>query len=174
MRQMISGLVAAVAVMAAGVAPAMACGGGLFQSSCSPCGQAYVEPCAQSYVAAPVYSGCNTGCGAAAYERLPDPEQQYEDATPVHQYYYADQGPTYSGPGNFAPYPTYREGGYHHRPYHYGYAPRHNYHYGYATHHSYRYGYAPHRSYGPRYSQQYYGPRPHHYGYRERVLRRYY
>ncbi len=174
MRQMISGLVAAVAVMAAGAAPAMACGGGLFQSSCSPCGQAYVEPCAQSYIAAPVYSGCNTGCGAAAYERLSDADEQYYPEQ--QQYYYVNQGPTYSGPGNFAPYRTYQEGGYR-RPYHYGYdygyAPRHRYHYGYA-HHSYRYGYAPRRSYAPRYSEQYYGPRPHRYGYRERVLRRYY
>ena len=50
MRQTISGMVAAVAVMmTAGTAPAMACGGGLFQSSCSPC--AYSAPCAP----APVY-----------------------------------------------------------------------------------------------------------------------
>jgi hypothetical protein len=28
---------------------------------------------------------------------------------PVHQYYDVNQGPTYSGPGNFAPYPTYQE-----------------------------------------------------------------
>ncbi len=27
----------------------------------------------------------------------------------LHQYYYVNQGPTYSGPGNFAPYPTYQE-----------------------------------------------------------------
>jgi hypothetical protein len=27
----------------------------------------------------------------------------------VHQYYYVNQGPTYTGPGNFAPYPTYQE-----------------------------------------------------------------
>jgi hypothetical protein len=46
------------------------------------------------------YSGCDFGCGGWAYERLPDP---------VHQYYYVNQGPTYSGPGNFAPYPTYQE-----------------------------------------------------------------
>jgi hypothetical protein len=166
MRQMISGLVAAVAVMTASAVPAMACGGGLFQSSCSPCGQAYVEPCAQSYVAAPVYSGCNTGCGAA-YERLSDADQQYY---PEQQYYYANQGPTYSGPGNFAPYPTYQEGGYYHRPYRYGYAPRHNYRYGYAP----RRSYAPRYGYAPRYSQQSYGPRPNRYGYREHVLRRYY
>jgi hypothetical protein len=46
------------------------------------------------------YSDCYAGCGGWAYERLPDP---------VHQYYYVNQGPTYSGPGNFAPYPTYQE-----------------------------------------------------------------
>jgi hypothetical protein len=142
MRQMISGLVAAIAVVTASAVPAMACGGGLFGSSCSPCGQAYVSPCAQPQVyvsAAPTYeySGCNTGCGGWARERLPDP---------VQQYYYVNQGPTYTGPGNFAPYPTYQEGGYRHGPY-----------------------YAPRRSYGPRYSYA-----PHYYGQRERVLRRYY
>src|SRR3979411_3225675 len=132
MRHLISGMVAAVAVMAA--SPAMACG----YSSRSPCAPRNVSPCAQPYVA-PVasygYGGCNTGCGWAT-ERLPDP---------VQQYYYVNQGPTYTGPGNFAPYPTYQEGGYRHRPY-----------------------YAPRRSYGPRYS---YAPRYH--GQRERVLRRY-
>jgi hypothetical protein len=121
MRQTISGLIAAIAIMAASAAPAMACGDGLFL------------PC-QGYVPVPVYWGCNAGCGGWAYERLPDPEQQY---------YYADQGPTYTGPGNFAPYPVYREGmvsgwdgyrygyrrmyrhslgyGYHGVPLHYGY-----------------------------------------------------
>lgn len=85
MRQMISGLVAAAAVMFVGAAPAMACG---------------FNPCQP---VAPVYSGCNTGCGGygyGAYERL---------AEPTSQYYYVNQGPTYTGPGAFAPYPTYRE-----------------------------------------------------------------
>jgi hypothetical protein len=147
MRQTISGLVAAIAVMAASAVPAMACGGG-----CSPCGQAYVSPCAQPQVyVEPVYSGCNTGCGW--HERLPDPVLQYQESHyPVQQYYYVNQGPTYTGPGNFAPYPTYQEGGYHHRSHHYGYGYRA--HYGY---HGYR-GYAPHR----------------YYGYRQHVLRRYY
>src|SRR3954454_10468194 len=98
MRQTISGMVAAVAVMmAAGAAPAMACGGGgLFQSYASPCGApAYVAPIAS-------YSDCNTGCGGWAHERLPDPEQQY---------YYVNQGPTYTGPGNWAPEPVYQEDG---------------------------------------------------------------
>src|ERR1700678_965750 len=58
MRQTISGLVAAIAVVAASVAPAMACG---------------ETPCGQSYIPAPVYSGCNTGCGGWGYERLPAP-----------------------------------------------------------------------------------------------------
>ena len=59
MRQTIKGLFAAIAVVTASAVPALACGGGLFQSSCSPCGQAYVEPCAQPevYVApAPTYT----------------------------------------------------------------------------------------------------------------------
>ena len=91
MRQLISGMVAAVAVMAA--SPAMACG----YSSCSPCATGYVSPCASAYVA-PTYSygygyGCGTGCGGWATQRLPDPTQQY---------YYVNQGPTYTGPGNFA------------------------------------------------------------------------
>ena len=173
MRQTISGLVAAFAVMMAGAAPAMACGGGLFQGSCSPCGQAYVEPCAQPQVyqppvyvpPAPVYSGgCSTGCGWG-YERLVEPETQYYAAPVRHQYYYVNRGPTYTGPGDFAPYPTYREGGYqfhpHYRSHHYGYR--------YSVRPSYRYGYAHH-------SMRYGMPMamPHHYGYREHVLRRYY
>jgi hypothetical protein len=114
MRQTISGLVAAIAVMAASAAPAMACG---------------ETPCGQIYFPAPVYWGCYTGCGWAP-ERLPDPVQQYypvQRYQPVHQYYYADQGPTYTGPGNFAPYPVYREVplyGWHahrHHPHYYGY-----------------------------------------------------
>jgi hypothetical protein len=175
MRQIISGLVAAIAVVAAGAAPAMACGGGgLFQGSCSPCGQGYVSPCAQSYVPVPVYTGCNTGCGGGwSYERLPDPVQQYSTAEPVHQYYYADQGPTYTGPGNFAPYPTYREGGWGYRHYHH--------HYGYAHPHRYRYGYAPHHGYAPHFyatrhrSLRYGAPMgmPRAYGHREH-MRRYY
>jgi len=147
MRQTISGLVAALAMVAASAAPAMACG--------------WASPCAQTYV--PVYSGCNTGCGGWSYrERLPDPVQQYGAAPMASpQYYYVDQGPTYAGPGAFAPYKAYQEGAYHHR---YDYNGYHHgpHHYG---HHGMRYGYGrgPHR----------YGY-AHHYGYREHVLRRYY
>ena len=146
MRQTISGLVAAVAVVTASAVPALACGGGLF-SGCSPCGQAYVEPCAaQVYVPpAPVYSGCNTGCGGWGYERLPDPVEQYHSAAVARpQYYYVDQGPTYTGPGNFAPYPAYREGGV--RAWD-GYRPHRRYraHYGY--HYGPRYGHVLRRYY---------------------------
>jgi hypothetical protein len=97
MRHLIKGLIAAVAVMAA--APAMACG---------------YSPCAAPVYAAPVVAstGCNS-CGGWVHERLPDPEQQY---------YYVNQGPTYTGPGNWAPHRVYREGSisYHraHRYYH--------------------------------------------------------
>jgi hypothetical protein len=175
MRQTISGLVAAIAVVAASAVPAMACGGGLFQ------GPAYASPCAHDYVPAYEYSGCNAGCGGWVHERLPDP---------VHQYYYVNQGPTYTGPGNFAPYPTYQESAvsdwdaYRRRPYYYGndggryaegpaiysyrarphfrpWRARHGY--GYAQGSSVRYGYAPRHGYAPRY-----------YGQREPVLRRYY
>ena len=128
MRQMISGMVAALAVVAAGVVPAKACG---FTS------------CEQTYAPTTSYSGCAAGCGAGwGFERL---------AEPTTQYYYVNQGPTYTGPGAFAPYPTYQEGavsgwgGYrwhHHHPrysYHYGYPPRihRSPHYGYMTHHYY-------------------------------------
>ena len=109
MRTMFLGLLAAIAVMAASAVPASACGG------CWGCG--YASPCAPAYVQ-PFY-----GCGAcgAAFERLPDPEVQYHSA-PVgpRQYYYVNQGPTFSGPGAFAPYRFYDEGAvawraYHHR-----------------------------------------------------------
>jgi hypothetical protein len=109
MRKMISGLVAAFAVIAAGTAPAKAC------YSCSPCG--YVSTCG-AYVAP-----------YAAYERLPDPVVQYQSA-PIAppQYYYVEQGPTYTGPGNFAPRRYYQEMGvtnwgyrHHYRHRHYGY-----------------------------------------------------
>ena len=129
MRHLISGLVAAVAVMAA--APAMACG---YTACAEP---VYVSP-------APVYSGCDT-CGGWAHERLPDP---------VHQYYYVNQGPAYSGPGNYAPAPEYRETA---LPVY----PRYRHRYGYRAHrwHSYRGYYHPSRM-------------GYHYGHR--VLRRYY
>src|ERR1700687_6165083 len=80
MRQTISGLVAAFAVVTASAAPAMACG--WYGGACSPCGYGYSCAAPQVYVSpAPVYgySGCNTGCGGWAYERLPH--------TGAHSYY---------------------------------------------------------------------------------------
>lgn len=172
MRQMISGAVAALAVVAASVASAKACG---------------FTPCEQSYVPTYSYAGCATGCGTGwSYERL---------AEPTTQYYYVNQGPTYTGPGSFAPYPTYQEGevsgwnSYHARPYHYGYnghyataaTPYYEgagvegpavYSYRWHRHHprySYRYGYAPRVHQAMRY-----GYMPHHYYYGHPVLRRYY
>ena len=139
MRQMIKGLLAALAVTTAGVAPAAACGWG---GGC--CNTGYISPCAQTYV--PTYSYSYNPCGTCGtswgYERLAEPETQY---------YYVNQGPTYSGPGAFAPYGTYQEEalptyGYHHSYRHYGYGygwhhtPYHHrwHQYGYATRH---YGY---------------------------------
>ncbi len=161
MRHLFTGLVAAVAVMAA--APALACG---------------YNPCAAPVYVAPApvaHYGCNPcGGGGWAHQRLAAPEQQY---------YYVNQGPTYTGPGNFAPARVYEEGsvsGYGYaRPHHYGYRPHYGYrqHYGYRHHRpwaprvshyhaprmSYHHGYAPRRAYAPA---------PYHYGHR--VLRRYY
>ncbi|MFB9265589.1 hypothetical protein ACFFWD_20950 [Bradyrhizobium erythrophlei] len=148
MRHMITGLVAAVAVMAD--APAMACG-------FNTCG--YSAPVVNYGYS---YSGCNTGCGWGV-ERLPDPLQYYPAQQYSQQYYYVNQGPTYTGPGNWAPRPYY-EGT---QPYYgYGYGYRRYHHYYHRSHIGYRYGYAPRHAYGPRYAPAY------HYGHR--VLRRYY
>src|SRR4051812_29598685 len=124
MRQLITGIVAAAAVMTVSAAPAAACGG-LF-SSCSPCGGALLasscSPCGVSYspcggygagygyggysgayaagVAGYGYGG-GGGCGGCgSYETLPVLSPQY---------YHVNQGPTYTGPGNYAPYPAYSE-----------------------------------------------------------------
>src|SRR5271168_1104850 len=100
MRQTISGLFAAFAVLFAGAAPAMACG----YSTCAP---TYYAPVYTAPVyAAPTYGAFGTGCGNCGtgtgwgYERLAEPESQY---------YYVNQGPTFTGPGAYAPYPVYRE-----------------------------------------------------------------
>ena len=137
MRQTLMGMVAAATVLTASAAPAMACGfggccGGLF----TPCAPVYAPSYTYGYGYG--YTGCGA-CGGWAYERLVDPNTQY---------YYVNQGPTYTGPGAFAPYPTYREGAY---PGYYGYGWHRTH-----RHHVYRYGY--------HYSGYYHG---------HRVLRRY-
>ncbi|NPU63449.1 hypothetical protein HL667_00375 [Bradyrhizobium sp. 83012] len=153
MRGMISGLVAIAGLAVAGSAPAAACGA----TACAPCG--YASPCAPTvtyqptYTYQPGYSYGHAGCGScsAHYERLPEPTRQY---------YYVNQGPTYSGPGAFAPYPAYEERAlpvyrYHHR--------RHAYE---ATRVAPEVVYAqPHGSYR-------WGASPYYHG--RRVLRRYY
>jgi len=119
MRHLISGLVAAVGVMA--TAPAMACG----YTGCAPV--AYAAP-----VVAYTSYGCNP-CGGVGYG--------YQTlADPIEQYYYVNQGPTYSGPGAWAPAPVYREGTVS------GYAPYYGGGYGYGT--GYRYGYGVRRGIG--------------------------
>jgi hypothetical protein len=139
MRQTISGVIAAFAVLVAGAAPAMACG------YYGPC-QTYYAPVypASTYVFSTI--GCNT-CGTGwGYQRLAAPETQY---------YYVNQGPTYTGPGAFAPYPVYRETAVT------GWA-------GYERAPSYRYGYMPHRY------AYHYGYRPYYWHRHYPVLRRYY
>lgn len=138
MRHLIRGLIAAVAVMAA--APAMACG-------YANCGhpQVYVAP-----VATYGYSACNP-CVGWTRERLPDPEQQY---------YYVNQGPTYTGPGNWAPPRVYRE----------GYVSGNGYGYAHPHHRAHRYH---HRHWHPRMRHHHhYAPAAYYHG--QRVLRRYY
>jgi hypothetical protein len=166
MRQLISGVFAAAAVMTVSAAPASACGGLSLFSSCSPCGQAYVSPCAQSYAPAFTYAtGCG-GCGGWAHERLPELSPQY---------YHVNQGPTYTGPGNFAPYPTYQENApygwrrqsgygygygygdaavsYAQRPYYRPWRARVGY--GYGVRPSVRYGYGVGHGYGVRHGMGY-------------------
>ena len=130
MRKTISGLVAAFAVVAAGITPALACDYGC--APCNPCG-GYVQP----------YAG---------YERLPNPEVQYHHPVAPPQYYYVEQGPTFTGPGDFAPRRVYREegiygSGYHHHRY--GYHAYRHYPWRHHHWHSYGYHYRPHvlRSY---------------------------
>ena len=194
MRQMISGLVAAAAVVAASAAPAMACGG-LFANGCSPC-QSYASP-------------CGTYGAGHGYDRLPSTER-YQAPT---QYYYVNQGPAYSGPGLFAPVPTYQESavsgwGAYSRPYYYPYdggryaSPMHHYYdgapvtgpvvYSYrwnrhsrrwhqprryygAYHRNVRYGYAP-RHYSQRFAapRVIYGSPHHHHGHHHAAPHRHY
>ncbi len=110
MRQTISGLVAAIAVVAAS---SRARDGVRRTVRWCVLAVRICQPLRADLRAGLHYSGCNTGCGGWSYhERLPDPVQQYGAAPMASpQYYYVDQGPTYTGPGDFAPYPAYQEGG---------------------------------------------------------------
>lgn len=179
MRQYLIGLAAAMAVAAVS-APAMAgCGGCapvVSYSSCNPCG-GY----GGGYGAG--YAG---GYGGWGYATLPAPVQYYSVQP---QYYWVNQGPTYAGPGLFAPVATYQQrsvGGWdgYSRGY-YGYNggpyanPSHHYYHGMPavttpTVYSYRRAYRPSVRYG--YSQRYstYAPRVYsapRYGYGPRVYR---
>jgi hypothetical protein len=182
MRQKIAGLIAGVVLAATmSAAPVQAC------TALDPCG---------GYGSYGYGAGCGTGLGCGngfgynynrgygydagygyGYEHLPDPSAGFSYQSP--QYYYVNQGPTYTGPGNWAPLPTYQERAVrgwqaYRQPYYYGYngGPYAN-----ASHHyydgapgvsgpvvySYRWGrryqahtrYRPHR--GPKY---YYAARP--------------
>jgi hypothetical protein len=162
MRQYLIGLAAAMAVAAVS-APAMAnCGGCAPVVSYSSCAQ--VNPC----------GGYGYG-GGWGYARLAPPVQYYAVQP---QYYYVNQGPTYTGPGMFAPVASYQQravagwDGYSQGYYGYNggpYAnPSHHYYHGMPavatpTIYSYRRAYRPSvrygytRHYAPRYST--YAPR---------------
>lgn len=111
MRQTIAGLIAGVAFAAtmAATAPAQAC--------------AVVDPCGYGYYG----YGYNYGYGVR--ERLARPDDYQRYASP--QYYWANQGPTYTGPGNFAPAPVYQERAVLAAPYYYGRRYRHAYRHAY-------------------------------------------
>jgi hypothetical protein len=106
MRQTMVGLAVALAVAVSAV-PAVACG----YSGCSSPSWNYNYSGFYGNYSAPV-APCPTACGGYAaqtswgYGRLPYPAQPY--AT-LPQYYWVNQGPTYTGPGMFAPAPTYQE-----------------------------------------------------------------
>lgn len=124
MRPIIAGFAGALIMLAAGAAPAAACGG----YGCAPC--AVAVPCG----AGVVYSGY--GYDYIDYERLPTIAVPRWYATP--QYYYVDQGPTYTGPGAFAPLPSYQQRAVRSR---YGYRHSHDAGYrDYGYRHSYRGG----------------------------------
>jgi hypothetical protein len=98
MRQYLIGLAAAAAVAVASAPAAAGCGG-----------------CASPVVS---YSSCYNPCGYAGgwgsyntsgswgYATLPTPVSYYSVQP---QYYYVNQGPTYTGPGMFAPTVSYQQ-----------------------------------------------------------------
>jgi hypothetical protein len=107
MRNTTTAIAAALAVLAAGAAPAMAC-----WDYASTCGRGL-------YIAGDYHEGY------ARFEHLPDPTlPSYYPTGP--RYYYVNQGPAYTGPGMYAPLLSYQERavtgwhGYEHG-YYYGY-----------------------------------------------------
>ena len=118
MRKTMTGLAAFVAVMTvSAAAPAMACG---YSSCASSCGggllQAFANPCGGGYAYGGGYgAGYGAGYGYAGYgagynygSYAGNAYSNY-DRLPSPQYYYVNQGPTYTGPGAYAPIPTYQE-----------------------------------------------------------------
>lgn len=133
MRQKIAGVIAGLVLAATlSAAPAQAC--------------TALDPCGGGYGYYGNGSGCGTGLGCgngfgygngngfgysngygydySVGERLPDPTEGFSYQSP--QYYYVNQGPTYTGPGNYAPYPVYQERAVrgwqaYRQPYYYGY-----------------------------------------------------
>lgn len=101
MRQKLIGLGVAVMAMSA-AAPALACG----DAGCAP---------RTNYNYSGYHGYSEPACGVGApclatpwhYRHLANAEPYYYGNWP--RYYYVDQGPTYSGPGMFAPTPTYQE-----------------------------------------------------------------
>lgn len=193
MRQYLIGLAAAAAVAVVS-APAMAGCGGCGPaislpsfSSCNPCGGG-------GYAGG--WGAYNYNGGSWGYATLPQPVQYYA-VQPQAQYYYVNQGPTYTGPGAFAPLVSYQQravggaSGYGVGYYGYGGGPYanpvdHGY-YGAAavstpTVYSYRRAYRPYYrptvryGYGHRWAapRVMYAPRPTvRYGYRHHVAPRY-
>src|ERR1700730_9373029 len=110
MRQTMVGLAVALAV-AVSAAPAAACG---YSGCSSPSWNYnysgfygnYSAPVAPCLTACGGYAAATYGASSGGYTPLPYPAQPYATAP---QYYYVNQGPTYTGPGMLAPAPTYQE-----------------------------------------------------------------
>ena len=123
MRKTIAGLIAGVAFAATMTvtAPAQAC------AVVDPCGYGYYGYGYGGYAGYGYggYAGYRYGYGYGVRERLARPDAYQTYARP--QYYWVNQGPTYTGPGNYAPVPVYQERAaiapqyYYGRRYRYGY-----------------------------------------------------
>jgi hypothetical protein len=180
MRQYLIGLAAAAAVAVVSAPAAASCGGCaapvVSYSSCyNPCG---------GYAGG--WGSYNTG-GSWGYATMPAPVSYYSVQP---QYYYVNQGPTYTGPGMFAPVASYQQravagysgygvgyygygGGPYANPVNHGYygAPRVSTPTVYSYRRAYRPYYRPAVRYAPRVI---YAPRQsYRYGYRHHVAPRY-